>query len=102
MAEYRPDRRELGRFMKSKPVHDVVRSRARAGANFLRSIAPVDEGHYKESVEVESGLSLTGDRAAAFIVVSDESAAPNEWGNKHIKNPPRPLQRTIAFIEGGG
>lgn len=101
MATYEPHRREFGRFMKSPQIHDIVRKRARAGAKYLHSIAPEDEGHYKASINVQSGWSITGDRPAAFIVVDDESAAPNEFGNKHVKRPPKPLQKTIAFIERG-
>lgn len=102
MAEYRPDYRAFAKFMKSQQVHKIVNGAARNGANFLRSIAPVDEGNYKSSISVESGLSITGDRVAAFVVVNDASAAPMELGNKHIKNPPKPLGKMIAYIESGG
>lgn len=102
MARYQPNRESFGRMMKSRPIRRITNRAARAGANYVRSIAPVDTGAYRDSIRVEDGLSQRGDRVASYVVADDPAAAPLEWGNERVPNPPRPLQQMIGFIEGGG
>lgn len=106
--EYTPDRRGTGRWLReSNELEAIVRDAAERGAAFLRGIAPVEEGDYRENVSVETGRDLfVGDRQAAFIVVNVPHAAaqdfPHAPGGRPRRTAARPLTRTLGFIEGGG
>lgn len=80
---------------------------AERGAAFLRGIAPVESGAYREHISVETGVDVfVGDRQAAFIVVDVGHAAaqdfPHGRGGRPRRNASRPLARTLGFLEGGG
>lgn len=106
--DYTPDHRETGRWLRESPeILAIVRGAAERGAEFLREIAPVDEGEYVASIHVETGMDLLrGDRQAAFIVVDVPHAVAQEFphapGGRPKRGASRPLARTIGFLEGGG
>lgn len=106
--DYTPDRRGTGRWLReSNELAEIVRDRAERGAEFLRGIAPVDDGEYRDSIGVETGRDLlVGDRVAAFVVVGAGHAAaqdlPRGPGGRPRRNATRPLARTLGYIEGGG
>ena len=106
--DYVPDRRGMAALLRnSDDLRRALVAVAERGADYLRGIAPVEEGEYREHISVEVGTDLLkGDRQAAFIVVNVPHAAaqdfPHGRGGQRRRGGSRPLARTLGFIEGGG
>lgn len=106
--DYTPYHRETGQWLRESPqILEIVRDAAERGAEFLRSIAPVDTGDYLASIHVETGMDLfLGDRQAAFVVATSAHAAalefPHARGGRPRTGAPRPLARSLGFLDGGG
>lgn len=105
---YIPDYNGTARLLReSRELADIVHDAAERGAEYLREIAHVDTGEYRNSVHVEDGHDLfVGDRVASFVVADVPHAAaqdfPHGRGGRSRPGGGRPLAKTIGFIEGEG
>lgn len=92
---YKPDAQGFAELAKSSMVQGLTLDAAEAGAEYLRGIAPVRSGAYRDSISVESATGWDG-RAAAAIVVDVDYA----WAVETV-NGDHPLARTADWIENG-
>jgi len=102
VARYKPNEKNFQKLLMGKPAYKAAHRKARVGKNILESVAPVDSGEYLRSIHLEFGVVPKRRRAnarVAFWIVADAPhAAAIEFGNKHIKNPPRPMQKTLEAL----
>lgn len=102
MARYKPNHRNFARLLMDQPAYKAAHSRARLAKRILEEHAPVDTGAYKESIRIvpivaeRKGLAH---RRRGFQVVADVPyAAAVEYGNKNVKDPARPMTKTLAIL----
>jgi uncharacterized RmlC-like cupin family protein len=90
---YTPDQRATGRFMKSRRMQQMLRSRAEDGARYAEAISPQRTGAYKAAFAVSTGVA--GDRAEARLENTSDHAVPVELVH-------RVLARAVDHLEGKG
>lgn len=80
--EYEPDSSQTAEFLLGTrgSVRPAIRAAARDVADYARSIAPIDEGHYILSIKVVDGDGT--DRFEMRVSADDAAAAPLEFGNE--------------------
>lgn len=105
MADVRfiPDHEGLAALLRGPEVHQLVMDKARGGAAYAQSIAPVRTGEYAASIVAEDG-GLGGhnrDRAMGLIIATAPHSAAVEWGNARNDHPYHVLTRTIPIVETG-
>jgi hypothetical protein len=94
-VDYRPDFRATGRWLRtSGDLRGACRAAAQDVADAARGIAPVDEGHYRASIDV---VELSGlDRVGAGV----EANAPIEFGNRRTRGRGQHVLTRAAEIVG--
>ncbi|MEV5429108.1 HK97-gp10 family putative phage morphogenesis protein [Streptomyces sp. NPDC052701] len=76
-------------------VQKAVQDTAERGRDFARSIAPVDTGRYRDSIEVRK------DGDGAEIVSDVDYAAHVEYGTRHMEGQ-HIFGRTLDHLKSGG
>ena len=88
MSRYQPDHRSFGEFMLSRQIKAPVTDIARLIALDAATNTPRDTGDLASSYEVNDATPVIAGgnpRAAAEVRNRDRAAAPQEFGNKHVK-----------------
>ncbi|HVM13610.1 MAG TPA: HK97 gp10 family phage protein [Egibacteraceae bacterium] len=97
--DYRPDFRATGRWLRtSGDLRGACRAAAQDVADAARGIAPVDEGHYRASIDVVELSDLY--RVGAGVEASDDAAAPIEFGNRRTRGRGQHVLTRAAEIVG--
>lgn len=103
-AKYKPDYREFHRFATSDQMLEPLYLAAHVVRGVAQSIAPRSDGpgpHYADEFKVDtSPNNLKIGRFSRRIVVvvnENKAAAPNEFGNRHVKGQ-HPLGKAGAFV----
>lgn len=108
---YRPDHKSMAAFLLSKQARDPAIKAAHDIADIARATAPRSKDPEDSTEEVthladgfrvnehSKPVSLGGNpRVGAEVYNEDEAAAPNEFGNSHVRNPKRTLGRAGAMV----
>lgn len=87
MADYKPNYKSVGRWLRSHEAEALLRRPAEQIAARARAAMPQRTGELRARVDVEGGhMARSGDRAAVRIVSSASPYAPLiEFGGRHIK-----------------
>lgn len=89
MSKYKPNHKDFGRFMVSRQMQRPVREIAEEIKADAVANTPEKTGDLKNSYEVNDITVVAGapasPRASAEVRNSDPAAAPQEFGNKHLK-----------------
>lgn len=89
MSRYKPNHRGFAEFMNSLQVQRPVREIAELIKADAVANTPEKTGELKDAYEVSDITVVAGNpaspRASAEIRNSDPAAAPQEFGNKHLK-----------------
>lgn len=97
--EYAPNFESTGRFLRTSAG---LRQACRVGAGEIRgvarSMAPVDQGNYRESMVVLDMVPT--DRVGAVLMADDPAAAPLEFGNVNTGGVGRAILSRAAEAAG--
>jgi HK97 gp10 family phage protein len=89
------DEQAIKALTRHETVQEAVQDTAARGRDFAHSIAPVDTGRYRDSIEVRK------DGDGAEIVSDIDYAAFVEYGTRHMESQ-HIFGRTLDHLKSGG
>lgn len=99
MAQIRIDKKMFAEITKSDPVQAELKKRADEAAVYARSIAPVETGAYRDSIEVVA--VDYPERSGWRLQATDYKAVWVEYGTETL--PAHAVfEKTRDHVEGGG